>query len=188
MFWKRSREAKTWSWPGRTKPARLDSMANPRINPFRIVRRDGEILQPIVRIGVKRFASFTDVFHFLMRRRLWQLIAFIFAAFLSSNLFYAVLYSLMPNSISNASTFLEYYFFSVQTMATIGYGTMVPQTTMAHLLVCTEAFTGLSCFGMGSVLVLAHFARPTAKILFSRVAAVHVRNGKPCLTLRLANQ
>jgi inward rectifier potassium channel len=76
----------------------------------------------------------------------------------------------------------------VQTMATIGYGKMSPQSNWANLIVCAEAFASLTGVSVITGLVFAKFSRPTARVLFSRVMTVHPRDGVPCLTLRLANE
>lgn len=68
--------------------------------------------------------------------------------------------------------FWAFFFFSVQTLATIGYGHMVPRGLTANILVTVESLVGLLSFGLAAGLIFARFARPTARILFSDVAVM----------------
>ena len=84
--------------------------------------------------------------------------------------------------------FIDYFFFSVQTMATIGYGVMAPKTMAANLVASLEAFVGLIGFAVGSGVIFGRLAKPTAKIMFSQVAAITKRDGRDVMMLRLANE
>src|SRR5262249_23589165 len=99
-------------------------------------------------------------------------------------------YLLLGHAIANArpGSFSDAFFFSVQTMATIGYGQMAPATFAAHVLVSVEAFVGLVGFAMVTGITFSKFSRPTARILFSNVAVVTQRDGVPCLMFRMANE
>ena len=82
-----------------------------------------------------------------------------------------------PDAIAGAAAsplarFEDCVFFSVQTLATIGYGKLVPNTRAANVLVAIEALVGLLGFAILSALLFARFARPTAKIRFSSHAVV----------------
>ncbi len=80
------------------------------------------------------------------------------------------------------------FFFSVQTMATIGYGKISPVTLWAHCLVTLEALIGLLGIAVASGLFFARFSRPTARVAFSKVALLTPHEGQPALILRMANQ
>ena len=103
---------------------------------------------------------------------------------------FAALYLLQPGSIAKAhpGSFADAFFFSVQTMATIGYGVMAPATFYANLLMTLETAVGLMFVAMTTGLVFARFSRPTARVLFSNVAVVGPYNGVPTLSIRIANQ
>jgi len=109
------------------------------------------------------------------------------------NLVFACLYWLAgPDAISGTGAaplarFEDCLFFSVQTLATIGYGKLVPATRAANLLVSVEALIGLLGFAVLSGLLFARFARPTAKITFSRQAVIAPYNQGWALMFRLAN-
>ncbi len=112
------------------------------------------------------------------------------AAYLVFNAVFALLYVAAPGSVANArpGSFADAFFFSVQTMATIGYGVMAPQTLYANVLVTVEALMGMASFAVAAGLIFARFSRPTARILFSRVAVVTPFNGVPTLMFRCANE
>jgi inward rectifier potassium channel len=76
----------------------------------------------------------------------------------------------------------------VQTVASIGYGRMYPATGYANVLMTIEAAGGLLILALATGLVFARFSRPTARIMFSRVAVIGPHNGRPTLSFRLANQ
>ncbi len=151
----------------------------------RLVDPSGEI--NIVRVGLKNRIS-QDIFHVLLRKSWFNLFVNISGFILLSNLIFACAYQLLGNAVENAHRFSDYFFFSVQTMATVGYGYMRPMNNLANLLSSLEAFFGLLTFAVIAGLVFAKFAKPTAKVMFSKVAVITVRNGKPALMLRMANE
>ena len=79
------------------------------------------------------------------------------------------------------------FFFSVQTMATIGYGKMEPVTLFSNILVSIEALTGLLALALMTGLVFSKFSRPTARIRFTRYAVIGPRDGVNSLMIRAAN-
>jgi inward rectifier potassium channel len=119
-----------------------------------------------------------------------QFLALTFLAFVGVNAVFAGLYLLQPNSIANVRPghFWDAFFFSIQTMGTIGYGVMSPQTSYAHILVSLETFVGILGTALITGLMFARFARPTAKVLFSNVAVIKPYHGVPTLMFRMANQ
>ncbi len=130
-----------------------------------------------------------DLYYTMLASSWPVLLGFLAAAFVLMNVVFAVGY-LAVDGIENArpGSFADAFFFSVQTMATIGYGTLAPRTLAAHLLVSVEAFFGLLSFGVVAGLAFTKFARPTARVLFSEVAVVGRRDGMRSLMFRLANE
>jgi inward rectifier potassium channel len=84
-------------------------------------------------------------------------------------------------------SFADMFFFSIQTMATIGYGRMVPATLFSNILVSIEALTGLLALALMTGLVFAKFSRPTARVRFSRYVVIGPRDGTTSLMIRMAN-
>jgi inward rectifier potassium channel len=139
---------------------------------------------------IRHRAYLGDLYHFVLAASWVRLLTALVALYVGSNGVFAAAYLLGDHSIQNArpGSFADAFFFSVQTMATIGYGTMVPRTLYANVLVSIESLVGLLGLAMVTGLVFAKFSRPTARVLFSRVAVVSPRDGVPCLMFRLANQ
>lgn len=88
---------------------------------------------------------------------------------------------------TSGAWFMECFFFSIQTIGTIGYGHISPHSTTANVLVAVESIAGLMGLAVVTGLVFARFARPHAKILFSRNAVVSPYHGMTALEFRIAN-
>lgn len=142
----------------------------------------------VVKIGLDQ-RTFDDVYHFMMEASWPRLLVIIAAMYLSTNAIFAGLYLLGGDSITGAEkgSFPDAFFFSVQTLSTVGYGVMAPKGMLGGALVTFEAFIGLLGMAMASGLMFSKFARPTARVIFSSKVIISTRNGKPCLVLRMAN-
>ena len=142
----------------------------------------------VVKIGLDQ-RTFDDIYHFLMEASWSRLLVFIGAMYLGTNALFAGLYVLAGDSINGAEpgSFADAFFFSVQTLSTVGYGVMAPKGVLGSTLVTFEAFIGLLGMAMASGLMFSKFARPTARVIFSSKMVVSTRDGKPCLVLRMAN-
>jgi inward rectifier potassium channel len=84
--------------------------------------------------------------------------------------------------------FTRAFFFSVHTLATIGYGNIVPVTFAANLMVALESLVGLLGFSIIAGIMFARFARPRAEIAFSKIAVVAPYRGKTALMFRIVNK
>ncbi len=131
----------------------------------------------------------SELYHELLVSSWPRLVGLLVLLYFAVNAVFAVAYLATGNGIEGArpGSFVDAFFFSVQTFATIGYGKMVPRTFGANLLVAVEALVGLLGLAMVTGLVFAKFSRPTAHVLFSRVAVVSQRDGVPSLMFRVAN-
>jgi inward rectifier potassium channel len=132
---------------------------------------------------------FSDLYQFLLTTPWPRLLTTLGLVYLAINVLFALAYLLDPASIENArpGSFADAFFFSVQTMATIGYGKMVPRTLYANLLVTLEVLVGLFGIAMVTGLMFAKFSRPTARVLFSRMAIIAPRDAVTSLMFRMAN-
>lgn len=134
-------------------------------------------------------ARLSDLYFFLTTIS-WPVLLFIIVVlFAVTNCLFALGY-LIDGGVANARTgsFTDAFFFSVQTMATIGYGVMAPKSFFTNVLVSIEALSGLTSLAIVTGLVFARFSRPTARVRFSRVAVISPRDGVPSLMFRAANQ
>ena len=132
--------------------------------------------------------AFDDLYHSLVTASWPGLIARIALAFTIANLIFATGYY-FDQGIENVRShdFIDMFFFSVQTMATIGYGKMEPVTLFSNILVSIEALTGLLALALMTGLVFSKFSRPTARIRFTRYAVIGPRDGVNSLMIRAAN-
>ena len=131
-----------------------------------------------------------DFYHRAVRMSWPAFLAMLALGFVAINLLFGALYMLGTQTIAGAApgSFADHFFFSVQTIATIGYGAMYPRTTYGHILVTLEALLGLLGVGIVAALAFARFSLPTARIRFSSVAVVADFDGVPTLMLRAANE
>lgn len=131
-----------------------------------------------------------DIYHQLVTMSWTRFFALLAIAYFIFNIAFALLYMLQPGSIGNAGapSFDSAFFFSVQTMATIGFGVMYPATLYANLVVTVEALLGMAGFALSTGLIFQRFSRPRARVLFSRVAVVTPYDGAPTLMFRCANE
>jgi inward rectifier potassium channel len=131
---------------------------------------------------------FTDMYHYLLTASWPMLLLIIATVFFGANLLFALGYYL-DGGIENvhSGSYLDMFFFSVQTMATIGYGKLEPVSLLSNILVSFEAFVGLLALAMMTGLVFAKFSRPTARVRFTRYAVISKRDGVPSLMVRMAN-
>jgi inward rectifier potassium channel len=133
---------------------------------------------------------FGDLYHRILTISWPRFLVIGLATYIAANLGFATLYLLQPGSINNAKpgSFADAFFFSVETIATIGYGVMSPATLYANLVMTVESAVGLLLVALTTGLIFARFSRPTARVLFSRIAVVGPHNGNPTLMVRIANQ
>jgi inward rectifier potassium channel len=130
-----------------------------------------------------------DFYHSALTMRWPTFFASLAALFLLLNGVFACLYQLGAKPIANQypDGFLGAFFFSVETLATVGYGDMHPQTLYAHIIATLEIFVGMSGIALGTGLVFARFSRPRAKIMFAHNVVVHPIEGRMTLMVRAAN-
>ncbi len=142
----------------------------------------------ILAIGLPR-PWFRDLYHFALRISWSRFLLLGISLYIAANAVFALLYLIPGDAITNAQpgSLADAFFFSIETMATIGYGVMAPATFYANLLMTVETGVGLMLIAVATGLVFARFSRPTARVLFSRVAVIAPHNGVPTLSFRAAN-
>ncbi|MBW4565482.1 MAG: ATP-sensitive inward rectifier potassium channel 10 [Mojavia pulchra JT2-VF2] len=131
-----------------------------------------------------------DPYHLLLTIPWHGFLLLIAVFYLAINALFAFAYLAGGDCVANArpGSFSDVFFFSVQTLASIGYGAMYPKTTYANIIVTIEAMAGLMGIAVMTGLAFARFSRPTARVIFSRVAVITPYEGMPTLMFRTANQ
>lgn len=149
--------------------------------------RSGQV--EFVKVNTERI-DWRDAYQSLLGLSWPQFALFVAAVYIVLNLIFAALYMLGGNSIAGMTpgSFLESFFFSVQTLATVGYGHMYPQTLYGHIVTTVEIMSGVFLLAVMTGLIFVRFSRPTARILFSKTAVIAPLNGRPTLMVRIGNQ
>ena len=131
----------------------------------------------------------TDLYHRAMTVSWPVFFASAALIFIALNTLFAVLYSLGDRPIANAAGqgILDLFYFSIETLATVGYGDMHPQTNYGHFVATVEIFTGMSFLAVMTGLIFARFSRPRARFVFADHPVVAMHQGHPTLMIRLAN-
>ena len=130
-----------------------------------------------------------DVYHWAMRLPWLATLGFIAATFLALNAVFALAF-MATGGIYHARphNFADAFFFSVQTMGTVGYGAMYPEGFGAQIVMVVEVVVGIVTTALATGLVFAKFSRSTARIAFTRHATIASMNGVPTLAFRVGNE
>ncbi len=157
----------------------------------RVVNKDGTF-------NVRRTGGRLRNFHlykFLIGLSWPWFVAIVLGTFIAANIAFAWLYLAAgiqtlqgAEGATVLGTFLNAFFFSVQTLTTVGYGSMVPRAVGSNVIASVEALMGVMGFAFGAALIYGRFSRPTARILFSARALIAPYQGKTSLQIRIANQ
>src|SRR5689334_8985050 len=133
--------------------------------------------------------GWSDAYHLLLTLRWRWFLPLVLLGAVAINALFALLYMLM-GGIEGAQpgSFADAFYFSVQTMSTVGYGSMHPATHATNLLASAEAMLGMTGFALGAAVMFARVSRPSARVLFSRVAVIAAHEGRPALMFRVANR
>jgi inward rectifier potassium channel len=129
-----------------------------------------------------------DAYHSLLRMRWPGVLATIASLFLLANGVFAVLYT-VTGGIAGArpGSFRDAFFFSVQTIGTVGYGAMYPTSTAANLVVLAEAIVGVILTALATGIVFARFSQTTSMVVFMSKVCIGPMDGVPTLMLRVGN-
>lgn len=155
----------------------------------RLVSRNNEDQFTIYKTGHRKI-KLGDLYIRLLAAS-WKQLFFLFvASFLSINCIFGIIYFYIADGIENArlGSFRDGFFFSVQTLSTIGYGKMVPISLAANIVTTCEVMVGIIFIAVVTGLVFSKFSRPTARVMFSNVAVIDIMDGVPHLVLRVANE
>src|SRR3984893_447883 len=138
--------------------------------------------------GISRF-DLRDPYHLAVALSWPQFLAALLTLYLSVNLVFAELYWAVPGSVANVRphSLADTFFFSIETLSTVGYGEMYPATLYGHVIAAIEIVCGLAFTTILTGLTFVRFSRPRAKLVFAANPVVAMHNGKPTLMVRIGN-
>jgi inward rectifier potassium channel len=157
-----------------------------RKDPASVSVRSGQI--EFLKINAVRW-DWRDIYHWLLTLTWSRFIGVLLALYLTINTGFALLYEfgdhciaeLPPHSFSGA------FFFSAETLATVGYGHTYPATFYGHCVATAEIMLGMFGLAVVTGVVFVRFSRPVARVVFSRTLVISSFDGEPTLMLRVAN-
>lgn len=152
----------------------------------RIVRLGG---REVIAEGL-RLSFWADISHRCMTASWPAFIGGAALVFVGFNAVFALFYWIGNQPISNVpgAAYIDYLYFSIETLSTAGYGDMHPQTHYGHFVAAVELFTGIFSMSLMTGLIFARFARPNARLLFADNPVISSHDGKPTLMVRFANE
>jgi inward rectifier potassium channel len=128
-----------------------------------------------------------DLYHFFLRAPWWVDLLLLSTVFMLANALFAGAY-LWSGGVKDAHGFWDNFFFSVETMGTVGYGEMVPKSRAAHTIMTFEALTQIFLIAVTTGLVFAKFSIPRARVQFSAHPTIGPHDGVPTLQFRVGNE
>src|SRR4051794_29982616 len=133
-----------------------------------------------------RTSAWSDLYHHLLGLPWWTSLVLLAGFFLFVNLLFALAYMAAGGVVgARHGSLLDHFFFSVQTMGTIGYGKIYPRSVLAEALVTLEVIVGISLVALATGLMFAKFSVPRARMQFASRATISPFNGQPMLMFRL---
>jgi len=141
------------------------------------------------KIGADAF-DVTDPYHLALTAPWPYFVAGVFGLYGIINLVFAALYLVQPGCVANArpGSIGDAFFFSIETLATVGYGEMAPATVYGHLVAGAEIITGMAFTAIMTGLIFVRFSKPKARILYADHVVITRHNGRPTLMMRIGNR
>lgn len=173
---------------GRAKTYRTDPQADTHPSHRHPEHRRSGNRPPVIRLGAPR-RGWHDLYHGFLVLPWGAFLVSLAGFYLLLNLGYAVLFALGPGSVHGArpGSLLDAFFFSIETMSTVGFGEMYPATLYGHVIVTLDVVTGVLLVPLAIGLMIAKFTLPVARVMFSRNVVVSPFDGMPTLMFRVAN-
>jgi inward rectifier potassium channel len=140
----------------------------------------------VLKLGTSRY-DIRDPYHLAVALPWLGFVALFMVGFLAINLIFATLYLLQPGAVAHANGSIEdAFFFSVETLATVGYGVMAPGTLYGHIVASVETIVGLGYTAVTTGIIFVRFSRPRPNLVFADMAVVAHHDKMPTLMIRVA--
>jgi inward rectifier potassium channel len=161
-------------------------------------RKERAPYEQVVRFGDREIiiseglhlSFWADISHRCMTATWPAFIAGAALVFIAFNAVFAFFYWIGDQPIANVAggAYIDYLYFSIETLSTAGYGDMHPQTHYGHFIATVELFTGIFSMSLMTGLIFSRFSRPNARLLFAENPVISNHDGRPTLMVRLANE
>ncbi|WP_428329618.1 ion channel [Mucilaginibacter sp.] len=157
-----------------------------------LMNKDGS--PNVKRVGLPFFNTANN-YHTLITMSWGKFWLLVVSCYMTINVVFAFIYmSFGPNSLDGTSGnthfshFMDAFFFSAQTISTVGYGHISPKGMGTNSVAALESMMGLLAFALATGLLYGRFSRPSAQIIFSKniLVAPYLENGRGVM-FRLAN-
>jgi inward rectifier potassium channel len=138
--------------------------------------------------GISRY-DWADPYRLAVELSWPYFLAVLFTIYVAVTALFGILYAIVPGAIANARPHVlsDHFFFSLETLATVGYGYMYPARLYGHIVASAEIMTGLTFTAILTGLTFVRFSKPRAKFMFAKNPIITTHNGKPTLMLRIGN-
>src|SRR5436309_3641004 len=166
---------------------KMTTQQSERMPKARVVRLGG---REIIVSESQHLNFWADISHRSMTASWLSFIAGAALVFVAFNAIFALFYWIADQPISNVpeGAYIDYLYFSIETLSTAGYGDMHPQTHYGHFVAAVELFTGIFSMSLMTGLIFARFSRPSARLLFADHPVISSHEGKPTLMIRFVNE
>jgi inward rectifier potassium channel len=157
----------------------------------RLLNRDGTF--NVRRLGLP-FLETLNLYHWLINMSWFRFNLIVIFSYAFINTFFAGIYYLIGvehlagiHGSGEAEKFWDAFFFSAQTLTTVGYGRISPVGYFTSFVAAIESMAGLLGFALATGLLYGRFSRPVARIMMSRHMLVAPYHGISSLQFRVAN-
>ncbi|MBL0341827.1 MAG: K+ channel, inward rectifier [Bacteroidetes bacterium] len=163
-----------------------------KVTADRIMNKDGSFFME--RVGDAKFQYF-EIYHNLITMSWPKFLTLLVSAYFCSNLLFAIIYFIIgvehltgiDMQMGNFNKFMEAFFFSSQTLTTVGFGRIAPMGTITSIVAAVESMLGVLAFAIATGLLYGRFSRPMAKLLYSKNAIIAPFKNGTGLMFRLTN-
>lgn len=177
-------------------------MQKPTFDPGLTQQYSGKMRRAINADGsfnvIRRGTDWHDIhpYLYLVSIPWWSFLAIILSVYVFINTGFAVCYFLLgPGAIQSSilppgtfDRFLQCFFFSSQTLTTVGFGALAPASRLANILAALEALIGLLGFAVATGLLFGRVSKPSARIGFSENAVIAPYQEGMSFQFRMANR
>ncbi|MBL7896172.1 MAG: ion transporter [Bacteroidia bacterium] len=157
----------------------------------RFLNKDGTV--NVRRKGLRSYDNI-DVYHWLITTSWTKLLIVILAFYVLVNTLFACIYFALGyehfggiEGFTGPDRFMDLFFFSAQTLTTVGYGHVYPNANHVSTVAAIESLCGLLGFALATGVIYGRFSRPKAALIYSENVLISPYKEGKGLMFRIAN-